>query len=275
MNTDAMAPSWRVAGSGRRRCPGLLRRKMGVLGISVICLVGGVDREVDAGVGGTAEARRTTPSLHRLVVTTARSFSGFSLYTLVGGAAGAAMAYQKDPEVQEWWRDRRPPHRVIRPAEAIGNLRYQVPTLIAFWGAARLARQSELATTGTALIEGFAVSKAMTMGLKYGVGRRRPDGSDQRSFPSGHASGSFTIATVIAYRHGPLVGLPALSAAAFTTVMRMAQQRHHLSDVVAGTALGIAVGRAAALVHAGSDPTQRGLRFVPMPGHPVGFAYRW
>ena len=277
INTDDVARSPRTEVLGRNLYVGAWCWVVVGLALLLVSPVGGtaVAETVGSPADSTADAQVMTPSPRRAIAAAGRSFTGLSLYTILGGAAGTAMAYSKDPEVQDWWRDRRPPHRVIRTAEAIGNLRYQIPALIAFWGTARLAGRSELATTGTALIEGFAVSKAMTMALKLGVGRRRPDGSDQRSFPSGHASGSFTIATLIAYRHGPLAGLPFLSMAAFTTVMRMAQQRHHLSDVVSGTAIGIAVGRAAALVHEESDPTQGGIRFAPMPNHPVGIAYRW
>ncbi|MDP6778758.1 MAG: hypothetical protein QGI83_18530, partial [Candidatus Latescibacteria bacterium] len=146
---------------------------MTILAVSMVHL-GGI-QTAHAGEGGATEARGTTPSFRSLLATTGSSFSGLSLYTLAGGAAGSAMAYPKDSEIQAWWQDRRPPQKVIQTADLLGDYELQVPALLVFWGATRLAGIESLAQTGTALIEGFAVSKAMTMALKHGVGRRRPD----------------------------------------------------------------------------------------------------
>ena len=80
------------------------------------------------------------------------------------------------------------------------------------------------------------------MTLKLTVGRERPDGSSNQSFPSGHTSGSFATATVLQRRFGWKVGAPAYALAGLVGASRLSENRHHLSDVVFGAAVGIAAG---------------------------------
>jgi membrane-associated phospholipid phosphatase len=78
--------------------------------------------------------------------------------------------------------------------------------------------------------------------MKRAVGRERPDGSNDHSFPSGHSSGTFATATVIQRRYGWDIGLPAYIVAAYVAASRLNEARHYLSDVVFGAAVGILVG---------------------------------
>jgi len=75
-------------------------------------------------------------------------------------------------------------------------------------------------------------------GLKQSFPEMRPDGSDNRSFPSGHTSISFASAGYIHQRYGWKVGLPATAVAAFVGVARIEADKHHWYDVVAGAAIG-------------------------------------
>jgi undecaprenyl-diphosphatase len=65
------------------------------------------------------------------------------------------------------------------------------------------------------------------------------------SFPSGHAATSFAAATA-AGRLVPTARLPLLAAAAAMALSRPYLGLHHPSDALAGAALGVAIGRAAA-----------------------------
>ena len=78
----------------------------------------------------------------------------------------------------------------------------------------------------------------LTLGLKYGVNRERPDG-DSYSFPSGHTAFSFAGATFLQMRYGSTWGIPALIGASFVGYSRIASQRHYTSDVLAGALIGI------------------------------------
>lgn len=79
-------------------------------------------------------------------------------------------------------------------------------------------------------------------GIKYSVGRLRPDGSRYNSFPSGHTATAFMTASMLHKEYGwrsPLFSIGGYTAAAVTGVSRICNNRHWLSDVVAGAAIGI------------------------------------
>lgn len=86
----------------------------------------------------------------------------------------------------------------------------------------------------------FATSMLATFGLKYSVDKERPDGSDNQSFPSGHATAAFQSAHYIKKRYGWHYGLPAYLGAAFVGYSRVHAKQHDNADVLAGAAIGIA-----------------------------------
>ena len=81
----------------------------------------------------------------------------------------------------------------------------------------------------------------MVNGLKYSINRTRPNG-DNASFPSGHTATAFTGATLLAHEYGcrsvwiPIAGYTVATASG---VMRILNNRHYVSDVVVGAAVGI------------------------------------
>jgi membrane-associated phospholipid phosphatase len=97
---------------------------------------------------------------------------------------------------------------------------------------------------GGDLIEAQLVAGAATVVLKSAVRRSRPDG-EPRSFPSGHASGTFAAASVIQRHYGLRGAIPAYTAAILISGARMQANSHYSSDLIAGAAIGILSGRAA------------------------------
>lgn len=79
--------------------------------------------------------------------------------------------------------------------------------------------------------------------LKATVSRERPDGSNDRSFPSGHSANTFAAATVLDRRYGGVVGWIAYGAAAFVAASRVIGNHHWFSDVMAGAVIGRFYGR--------------------------------
>jgi membrane-associated phospholipid phosphatase len=124
--------------------------------------------------------------------------------------------------------------------------------------------------------QAFMVNAAWTGALKYGVRRERPDGSNRRSFPSGHTSNAFAWATIADHHYGHKLGLPAYAVAGLIGVSRLEKNVHHLSDVLAGATLGYVVGRT--VVRGDGEAVRRGQpRFTLAPmsdacGHGVGLA---
>lgn len=82
----------------------------------------------------------------------------------------------------------------------------------------------------------------ITQGLKEAFPSRRPDGSDNKSFPSGHSSTSFAAAATLHNRHGWEAGLPAYLVASFVGLSRVEAKKHRVGDVLVGAAIGTATG---------------------------------
>ena len=106
---------------------------------------------------------------------------------------------------------------------------------------------------GTPLIKGdthgalqaggsMAAAQLVTFGLKEAFPELRPDGSDRKSFPSGHTSMSFAAASTIYNREGQTMGIPAFIVASLVGVGRVAADKHHWYDVVVGAAIGTTSG---------------------------------
>lgn len=88
----------------------------------------------------------------------------------------------------------------------------------------------------------IAAGTGTAFALKSLVHERRPDGSDRRSFPSGHTSFAFAAAASLENRYGWQLGIPALALASFVGVARVEAKRHHWYDAAAGAAIGSASG---------------------------------
>jgi membrane-associated phospholipid phosphatase len=93
------------------------------------------------------------------------------------------------------------------------------------------------------MLDAAVVNFTYTEILKVAVGRERPNGEDNKSFPSGHTSQAFAMASVAQQHYGWKIGVPAYALAGLMGASRIHEDKHWLSDVVAGAALGYVVGR--------------------------------
>lgn len=90
------------------------------------------------------------------------------------------------------------------------------------------------------LAKSGAFTLAVTEILKQTVHETRPNGRDDKSFPSGHTSVSFAAAQYMQMRGGWEYGVPAYVAASLVGYSRVRADGHYWRDVLAGAALGIA-----------------------------------
>jgi membrane-associated phospholipid phosphatase len=103
------------------------------------------------------------------------------------------------------------------------------------WG--RMTVSSAFAVVGTVL---------MSNGTKLLRLRERPDGADSRSFPSGHTATAFVTATLLHKEYGttisPWFSVAGYGIAAGVGVSRVMNNKHWVSDVLAGAGVGILAG---------------------------------
>ena len=154
---------------------------------------------------------------------------------------------------------------------------------VAFLASGYLFRSWDLRETGREILEAGLLSHLLDKYvLKPAFGRERPFesngethfhlGSSHDSFPSGHATHAFSLASVIAYRSkGWVVPVLAYGAAAFVAYDRMNDRVHFASDVAAGAILGTAIGKF--IVRRHMQAQEKGLQkqvtdiqLVPIPG---------
>lgn len=116
-----------------------------------------------------------------------------------------------------------------------------------------VSREEGIRKTGRMLLQALAYSGTVTMGMRYLFGRHRPFVSvrnqyefswfsavgDTQSFPSGHTVVAFTTSTILAEQIDTWWARVILySFAALTGYARLYNDKHWLSDVIFGAALG-------------------------------------
>ncbi len=92
---------------------------------------------------------------------------------------------------------------------------------------------------GREFLRSLSTTFLITHFLKNTVNAERPNGGIQ-SFPSGHTAMAFQGASFLHARYGLEAAWPAYAAATFVGYSRVAANKHHTRDVIAGAALGVA-----------------------------------
>jgi membrane-associated phospholipid phosphatase len=137
------------------------------------------------------------------------------------------------------------------PGKYLGNTPEQVAFSLGTYAFGRLRDQPKVAHLGMDLLQAQLLSEILVEPLKYAVRRERPDGSNNLSFPSGHASVTFATATVIERHLGWRKSILAYAIASYVAMSRIHDNQHYLSDVIFGAAVGTIAGRT--VVHHQAD----------------------
>jgi membrane-associated phospholipid phosphatase len=207
--------------------------------------------------GVTKEEVHPTPAhtgFGAFVRTTAADFAYFprrpSTWVILGIGAGAALlAHPVDDDVNSHIAGSDMARRFFAPGKIIGAAGTQVAVSTALYfggryfvpaveGAPRTNKWSHL---GYDLLRAQILSQAFIHGIKYTVRRDRPTG-ECCSFPSGHAATAFAAASVIERHLGYRAAWPTLLAATYVATSRLHDNRHFISDVLFGSAVGMATG---------------------------------
>lgn len=167
---------------------------------------------------------------------------------LILGAGGglSAWVHSEDAEITHQWSSSEELDEVFEPGGTLGSGWVQIGSAIGTYVIGRRIDSPRTALLGADLIRSQTINAVLTQGVKLAVRRQRPDGTSF-SFPSGHTSTTFTTATVLQRHFGWKVGAPAYAVAAFVGGSRLQENRHYLSDVLFGAAIGIVSGRTATI----------------------------
>ena len=166
--------------------------------------------------------------------------------TLAWLGIGAAMALAAHPADQSTSRSLAgslTADHTFEAGEILGGAIFQFVGSAATYLTGRAAGSNRITAVGADLLRAQILAQTVTTAIKYAVRRDRPDGT-QYSFPSGHSSVTFASATVLQRHLGWKVGALAYGGAAYVAISRVQEERHFLSDVAFGAAVGIVAGRA-------------------------------
>ena len=175
---------------------------------------------------------------------------------VVGAIATASLA---DGAVNDWVQDRRTPHsddlaRIFRYG---GEPEVTFGISGGILVAGTIAGNPELQRSGGRVLLSIVAAGLATSAIKVGAGRYRPAETDNPyvfkpfsghdSFPSGHATMAFALATSLSneIKNG-WVSAALYTFATGTAWSRLNDERHWLSDVLAGATIGITT---ATIVH--------------------------
>ena len=140
-----------------------------------------------------------------------------------------------------------------------------MPVLIGFYVSGAITKNKKSKETALKGLESYVITVVFTQVIKQATHRHRPYQDDPpnphawdgpfswggdygifgyNSFPSGHSSAIFSVATVIGLEYWNTKWVPAVcfSLAGFTALYRLAVNDHWASDILYGSALGFAIG---------------------------------
>jgi membrane-associated phospholipid phosphatase len=198
--------------------------------------------------------------------------------TVVTGVAVGL--YDNDAKIQKWVLDHKTgtTDNVGKDATSLGFGKFTPVLIGGMYVYGHFADDGKMRKTALLSAESFVLTGVFVQALKVSTGRHRPYTGDPphtweghelngsgstMSFPSGHASSAFAIATVIASEYDNYVVPPlAYGVAAITALNRLSHNAHWSSDTFVGSAIGYFTGKAVVASHRNRKEAR--LSFAPM-----------
>lgn len=189
---------------------------------------------------------------------------------LASGGALALAVHPADDYVESHIVGNDAADKFFAVGKVIGSAYFQAGSAIGLWVVGRYvlppqpdgSRTNRVSHLGFDLMRAQIITQTLVNGIKVTVRRDRPTG-ECCAFPSGHAASAFAAASVLERHLGYRASWPALVAATYVATSRLVDNRHFLSDVVFGAAVGEAAGWTVVGRHGRS---QYALQPVPIRG---------
>ena len=184
--------------------------------------------------------------------------------TLIAGVTAGLYAY--DQEITDWMQDNRSgaSNKLSDIAESFGNKKVILPSLGAVYLYGHASQNTKLRRVSLLGLESFSLAGLFSQAIKFISHRHRPITGDGKnawdgprfstsnlSFPSGHATSAFAIATVIAteYKENPYLPVLAYGISTLTALSRLHDNAHWASDVFLGSAIGYFTAKTILALH--------------------------
>ena len=237
------------------------------------------------GSAQTSPIPNTTPALPEhtglstLVRDTVHDYMAFprreSTWWILGIGGGLAAAFHPlDDDVNSHLVSSSAADKIWKAGHIIGGPAiYAIPVALYLGGRYLLPSVSDESHTnkwshlGLDMVRAELLEEGIVQALKVSVRRERPDLSDNKSFPSGHAAATFAVASVLERHLGYRAAWPTFVIATYVGTSRLHDNVHFLSDVLFGAAIGTASGWTVVGRH---GRTNYALQPMPVPG---GFAF--
>jgi membrane-associated phospholipid phosphatase len=186
-----------------------------------------------------------------------------------GIISGSALGlYAADNDIQRWvQRNRESTSNTISDIfEPLGNSDNLLPwsPVILMYVFGSITDNYRTKKTALLAAESFVISTIYTRILKVTIRRRRPLSNSKKSFPSGHTSSIFAVATVLALEYKETRWIPTIlyTASALSSLSRINDMEHWSSDVFVGFLIGFYTGRTVFNQH--NSGKESNLSFLPL-----------
>jgi len=173
-----------------------------------------------------------------------------STWVILGiGVAGTLAAQPADDYVEEHLVGNTGFEDFFSLGKWVGSVYVQMGSAVGLWAVGRYIvapaggepRTNKYSEIGFDLMRAQFLSQGIVQAMKNIGQRDRPTG-ECCSFPSGHAASAFAAASVLERHLGYRASWPFLVGATYVGTSRLVDNRHFLSDVVMGAAIGTASG---------------------------------
>lgn len=172
-----------------------------------------------------------------------------STWTILGiGAAAALAVHPADDYVESHIVGNDAANNFFSLGQWVGSAYVQFGSAVGLWAVGRYIvptegepKTNKYSEVGFDLLRAQILSGVLVQGMKVSFQRDRPSGACC-AFPSGHSAAAFAAAAVLERHLGYRLSWPALVGATYVATSRLVDDRHFLSDVVFGAAVGTASG---------------------------------
>jgi membrane-associated phospholipid phosphatase len=262
--------------SKRKSAKYYYRMRLAVVALSIVLPVHSQERKLDRWTGAFQEVLRDHKGIWTAPL---RADKEDAAWLLPLGAAVALIP--SDFRLNESLPNTPDQINFFKKVSHAGDHRVLAGAAGAFLLAGKLTGNGRVQETGWIAAQAVLHSHAVAQLLKFAAGRERPDSgpgrgrfwNGEQSFPSGHATTTWAVATVIShqYRDRPLVRFGVYALPVVVSAARFGARRHFPSDLVAGAAIGHLIGRYLFNRHHGPLGAPRGRTFTPV----IGSSPRW